>query len=132
MRQTTYRHNTPCGRLSGERLSCAFYCPAREAPGHHAFTQIDLADGQQDTVVHVRPAGDDGDVEAVFLIGAVGERLIEAAMLGLSHPVGGETHLVERPRDARPGQRGDRDGKTGNETCKAHSVFPFGRSAFTE
>ena len=61
-----------------------------------AHEEIDLADRQQDAVVHIRPAGHDGDVEAVFPVGAVGDRLIEAAMLGLRHPIGAERHLVER------------------------------------
>ena len=61
-----------------------------------AHEEVELADRQQDAVVHVRPARHDGDVEAVALVGAVGERLVEAAMLGLRHPVGAERHLVER------------------------------------
>ena len=49
----------------------------------------------------LRPAGHDGDVEAVFLVGAVGDRLEEAAVLGLRHPVGAEGHLVQRLRRRR-------------------------------
>ena len=61
-----------------------------------AHEEVELADRQQDAVVHVRPALHDGDVEPVLLVGAVGERLVEAAVLGLRHPVGAEAHLVER------------------------------------
>ena len=35
-------------------------------------------------------------------VGAVGERLIEAAVLGLRHPIGAEADLVERLRLRRP------------------------------
>ena len=55
-----------------------------------AEEEIDLADRQQDAVVHVRAARHDGDVEAVFPVGAVGQRLVEAAVLGLGHPIGAE------------------------------------------
>ena len=60
-----------------------------------AHEEVELADRQQDAVVHVRPARHDGDVEPVFAIGAVDQRLIEAAVLGLRHPVGAERDLVE-------------------------------------
>ena len=60
-----------------------------------AHEEVELADRQQDAVVHVRPARHDGHVEAVFAVGAVGERLVEAAMLGLRHPIGAEADLVE-------------------------------------
>ena len=63
-----------------------------------AHEEVELADRQQDAVVDVRPARHDGDVEPVFLVGAVGERLVEAAMLGLRDPVGAERDLVERLR----------------------------------
>ena len=49
------------------------------------------------------PPWDDGDIEAVFAVGAVGERLIEAAMLGFRHPVGAEGDFVERLRRGRAG-----------------------------
>ena len=42
-----------------------------------AHEEVDLADRQQDAVVHVRPARHDGDVEAVLSIGAVGQRLVD-------------------------------------------------------
>ena len=51
-----------------------------------AHEEVELAGGQQNAVVHLRPARHDGDVEAVFLVGAVGDRLIEAAVLGLAPP----------------------------------------------
>ena len=58
--------------------------------------EVDLADRQQDAVVHARAALADGDVEPVFAVGAVGKRLVEAAVLGLRHPIGAEGDLVER------------------------------------
>ena len=53
---------------------------------------------------------DDGHLEAVLLVGAVGDRLVEAAMLGLGDPVGAEDDLVQRHRPA-----GERDRKTGGD-----------------
>jgi hypothetical protein len=73
--------------------------------------EIDLAGGQEDAVVGVGTAGNDGDVEAVFLVGAVGDRLEEAAMLGLRDPVGSERDLVEGLR-ARRDQRRNKRQKT--------------------
>ena len=60
-----------------------------------AHEKVELADRQQDAVVHLRPARHDGDVEPVLAIGAVDQRLVEAAVLGLRHPVGAEGDLVE-------------------------------------
>ena len=57
-----------------------------------AHVEVDLAGEQQ------RPAGDlraallDRDLEAAGGIGAVGDRLVVAAMLGLGEPVGAERH----------------------------------------
>ncbi len=55
-----------------------------------------------DAVVVVGAAGHDGDVEAVFLVGAVGDRLEEAAMLALGDPVGAERDLVQSLSALRP------------------------------
>jgi hypothetical protein len=57
--------------------------------------KIDLAGEQQLAVRRLRPALRDGHVEAVFLVSAVGEGLVEAAMLGLGEPVGAEGDLGE-------------------------------------
>jgi hypothetical protein len=57
--------------------------------------EVDLAGGQQDAIVGVGASRHDGDVEAIFLVGAVGHRLEEAAMFGLRDPVGSKRHLVE-------------------------------------
>jgi hypothetical protein len=65
-----------------------------------AHVEVDLAGQQQRAVVHLRAALGDGDIEAAGGIGAVGDRLIEAAMLGLGEPVGAEGDL---PRQQRPG-----------------------------
>ena len=66
-----------------------------------AEEEIDLADRQQDLIVRARAARHDGDVEAVFPVGAVGQRLVEAAVLALRHPIGAERDLVERLREGR-------------------------------
>ena len=67
-----------------------------------AHEEIELADGHQHAVIGVRATLYDGHVEAVFPVGAVGERLVEAAVLGLGHPVGAESDFVERFRTRRP------------------------------
>ena len=82
-----------------------------------AHVEIDLAGGEQQAVVLLRAAGKNGHVEAVAGVGSVGERLIEAAMLGLGQPVRGEDQFVERPRrqaerhesENGAGQRGHAD-----------------------
>ena len=57
--------------------------------------EIELARDQERAVVGVGAARHDGDVEPVFLVGAVGDRLEEAAMLGFRDPVGSERDLVQ-------------------------------------
>ena len=76
-----------------------------------AHEEVELAGGQEDAVVGVGAAGNDGDVEAIFRVGAVGDRLEEAAMFGLRDPVGSKRHLVEGLR-ARRDQRRDKRQKT--------------------
>jgi hypothetical protein len=51
------------------------------------------------------PAGS----ESVALVGAVGERLIEAAVRGLRLPVGGEDDLVGRMGGCAAEERGERE-----------------------
>ena len=41
-----------------------------------AHEEVELADRRQDAVVSIRPARHDGHVEPIFLVGAVGERLV--------------------------------------------------------
>ena len=74
----------------------------------------------------LRAARHDGDVEAVFLVGAVGDRLVEAAVLGLGHPVGAERDLVQR-LSGRWGHRGDHKGASirralCSTTCLARDI----------
>jgi hypothetical protein len=52
--------------------------------------ELDAVGQQKRAVVDLRTAGDDLDVEAAFGVGAVGDRLVEAAMFGLGEPVGAE------------------------------------------
>ena len=90
-----------------------------------AHEEIDLAGEQRDAVVHLRAARHDGHVEAVFRIGAVGDRLIETAMLGLGHPVGAERDLVELLR--LRGQAKQSDGEQrARERCERHAGAPEG------
>ena len=88
-----------------------------------AHEEVELADRQQQPVVHVRAARHDGDVEAVRPIGAVGERLVEAAVLGLRHPVGAEGHLVERLRAARCKRQRAPQQRCPSTCRKAYAIF---------
>jgi hypothetical protein len=58
-----------------------------------AHVELDAVGQQERAVVDLRTAGDDLDVEAAFGVGAVGDRLVEAAMFGLGEPVGAEGDL---------------------------------------
>ena len=85
-----------------------------------AHVELDLARDQQQAAVRHRPAGQDFDVEAVFLIGAVDQGLIIAAGFGVGEPVGAERHFVERLAGARPAtQRRHR-----RENHPTHCRFP--------
>ena len=76
-----------------------------------AHEEFDLAGDQQHAAVRRRAARHDGDVEAVFLVSAVDQRLVVAARFRVGEPVGGERHLVEREgrlcQSRRARQRGD-------------------------
>ena len=79
----------------------------------------------------LRAALHDGDLEAVLLVGAVGDRLVEAAMLGFGEPVGAEAHLVEGQRRAGKRQCRSAGGKADRDisaTCSCGSfsaIFCF-------
>jgi hypothetical protein len=60
-----------------------------------AHVELDAVGQQQGAVVDLRAAGDDRDVEAAFGVGAIGDRLVEAAMFGLGQPVGAEGDLSQ-------------------------------------
>jgi hypothetical protein len=61
-----------------------------------AEEEIELTGDQQDTVVVVRAAGHDRDVEPVLLVGPVGQGLEKPALLGLRDPIGSKRDLVQR------------------------------------
>jgi len=63
-----------------------------------AEIEIDASGGEQKLVIQLRPTLDDLHIEAVALVCAVGERLIEAAMLGFGEPIGREGDTIERQR----------------------------------
>jgi len=69
-----------------------------QAVGHG---DVDLVGGQELQSVDLRAAHPDRHVEAVLLVDAFGERLVEAAVLGLREPVGGEDDLVLGSRGER-------------------------------
>jgi|GEM_PF-4717785 len=60
-----------------------------------ANAEIDRMGGQQLRHIDARTALHDFDVETGFRVVAIGKRLIEAAMLGLRLPVGGEADAGE-------------------------------------
>ena len=84
-----------------------------------AHEELDLAGDEQHAAVRHRAALHDRDVEAVFGVGPVDERLIIAAGLGVGDPIGAEGHLVggegRRRESNRPRQRRDHR--------NAHDVF---------
>ena len=88
-----------------------------------AHVEVDLAGEQQ------RPAGDlraallDGDLEAAGGIGAVGDGLVVAAMLGLGEPVGAEGHR-HREGAGRAG-RSDGERRRGNLEKPVHRHHPL-------
>jgi hypothetical protein len=57
--------------------------------------ELDAVGQQERAVVDLRTARDDLDVETAFGVGAVGDRLVEAAMFGLGQPVGAEGDLCQ-------------------------------------
>src|SRR5258708_16226296 len=61
-----------------------------------AQVKIDLSHWQEEAIVDLRTARDDGDVEPISAVRAVGQRLVKSAMLGLRDPVGSKGQLVER------------------------------------
>lgn len=67
-----------------------------------AHVELDPSRDQRKAMVRVRPARQDRHIEAVLLVCAVHQRLIEAAVLALRHPIGRERHLVERLRLGAP------------------------------
>ncbi len=99
-------------------MSCCTASKACEQIAAHV--EVDLAGEQQ------RPAGDlraallDGDLEAAGGIGAVGDGLVVAAMLGLGEPVGAEGHR-DREGAGRHG-RGDGESRRGNLEKPVHDV----------
>ena len=83
-----------------------------------AHEEFDLAEQEQQGAVRLGAAGNDRDIEPVFLVSAVGCGLIKSARLRLREPVRAELHLVERQR--RLGQADNGSGH-GSKSCNAHS-----------
>jgi hypothetical protein len=80
----------------------------QQVAGHQ---EVDLAGRQHRPVVDHRAALLDVDVEAVLLVGAVHQRLVEAAVAGLRLPVGGEHHFFLRLHGEGGGREGEAEGK---------------------
>ena len=66
-----------------------------QARGH---VEVEFARGEQDRVGGLGTALNDFNVEAVFGIGSIRDRLIESAVFGFGEPVGAKAHLVRRRR----------------------------------
>ena len=88
----------------------------QQVAGHQ---EVDAPGRQQRPVVDLRPARLDGHVQAVLLVGAVGHRLVEAAVRGLGLPVGGESDLLLRQRRGLHGE-GQQGGGGQQEQAWAH------------
>ena len=69
-----------------------------------AHGEIDAAGGEQQPRIDLRAALQDAHLQPVAGVGAVGDRLIEAAMLRLRPPVRREGDLVERLRWSEAGE----------------------------
>ena len=94
-----------------------FCCDGVERLQHvAAHVEIDLAGEQQRPPADLRAALHDRHVEAAGGIGAVGDRLVVAAMLGLGEPVGAEGDLFVRRRAKRAG---------GKQRDRAAEIFSF-------
>ena len=72
---------------------------------HH---DVELSGGEELQAVHLRAAHPDRDVEAVLAIGSFGDGLVEASMLRLCEPVGGEDDSIERLRGGARCDAGER------------------------
>ena len=79
-----------------------------------AYEEGDLAHGEQNAVVHVRPAGDDGYVQPLLIVNAVGECLVEAPVLGLRHTIGAKADVIEHLRLRGPQRGGKTEKNRGN------------------
>jgi hypothetical protein len=79
---------------------------------------VDLSRGEQLQAVDLRPAHPDRDVEVVLPVDAFRDRLVEAAVLGLREPVGGEHDAVGRLRMRGEGRR-EHGGDGGEEAKRA-------------
>ena len=83
---------------------------------HH---DVELAGGEQLQAVDLRAAHPDRHVEAVLLVDALGQRLVEAAVLGLREPVGGEHDAVGRLRVRHGGDSDEGDEGDENQAWRA-------------
>ena len=86
-----------------------------------AHVEVEPSGGQQQLVVGLRAALDDRDVEAVFGVGAVGDRLVISAVLGLGEPVGPERNLVGGERGRREQAKPNRQASAKEFHCSLPS-----------
>ena len=86
-----------------------------------AHVEVQPSGGQQELVVGLRAALNDRDVEAVFGVGAVGDRLVISAVLGLGEPVGPERDLVGGERGRRGQAKPNRQASAKEFHCSLRS-----------
>ena len=91
-----------------------------------AHEEFDLAGDQEHAAVRRRAALQNGDVEAVFGVSSVDERLVVAAGLRVGDPIGAKGHLVEGRRRSgepdRPRQRRDHRNAHNVSLPRSHSL----------
>ena len=82
-----------------------------------AHVEVEPAGGQQEFVIGLRATLNDRDIEAVFGVGPVSDRLVISAVFGLREPVGPERNFVGGESG------GSEQGNPDQQTCakKFHS-----------
>ena len=92
---------------------CGYALLQRGEGGNHIAThvELDLAGDQQQAIIGLRPAGQDGHIKAVFLISAICHSLIKATMLCFGEPIATKGHLVEGLSRKDMGHKGERHTK---------------------
>ena len=108
-------------------MSGVFASADSEIPDHvAAHVEVELAVQQQQRPVGLRAAWNDGDVESILGVSAVGRRLKEAARRRIGQPVGAELHLVERqgrPSEAEQSHQGSKHRQSHFDTPRLYGLL---------
>src|ERR1700722_19447541 len=98
-----------------------------EIPDHvAAHVKFELARQQQQRAVGLWAAWNDGDVESILGVSAVGRRLKEAARRRIGQPIGAELHLVERqrrPTEAEQSHQGSKHRQSHFDTPRPYGLL---------